>query len=183
VTVAAEGNALSYGPVILRERDLELAANRLDPGQRNHAVDQAIAVGAEPTQVACCRSERPAIDDISRRVLWGAAAQAVDLAWPAPLPSSRLLRGKEVAQHATLDQVWSSIADEGQVLTPDPATNRVLMCAERAGDLIDGKGVMDLDEPPIETAGHQPRPPRSISARISSTLQAVILRPNLTGRG
>jgi len=103
--------------------------------------------------------------------------------WSAPLLTLGLPHAEEIAKGATLDQVWSSIADEGQLLTQNPSTNRILVGAERPGGFIDRIGVMDLDEPAVESASHQLRPPLSMSSRMSWTLQAVILGPSFTGRG
>src|SRR5262249_15317829 len=91
---------------------------------------------------------------------------------------------KKGDKFATLDQVRSLIRQDRETVL-DPVSHRIAVDLEGGGDLLDRVTTQRLDAAPVRAPVvllHD-RPSASISARISSTRQAVIRGPSFTGLG
>lgn len=81
-----------------------------------------------------------------------------------------------------MDQDWAPVIDRTEVIL-EPIRDGILVNAKRPRRLFDRIGSMNFDEARVEPANRHQTAPRSISARTSSTRQAVILGPSLMGFG
>src|SRR2546430_10902215 len=85
VTVHGGDGALSYACARLCERDLQVAANRIDLCEIDSPVDKPVAVGADAAQAARQGAGGGAFRHLPGRDLRRAACDAIEPAWPTRL--------------------------------------------------------------------------------------------------
>jgi hypothetical protein len=122
---------------------------------------------ADADQITDRRGSRDKIGDVTVRTFWRSTSHAIDFAGP-----QRLLGGlagrKERAKVSSMNEIRPSLLDKREAAR-DPPTHRVLMYAEKLGDLRHRISSMDFDAADIIPPRHRSPRPVDKSSNIADT--------------
>ena len=118
-------------------------------------------------------------DGFSRR----AALQTIQLAKAAFALECKSPCLQEFDQHHAQNKMWSRTCHGRQAAAPNPIAHGVPVQIERPRRFLNGVAVLAFDSSPVCPAITDHAPGLAISARMSSTRQAVMRGPSFTGLG